>query len=281
MDGRAGAVVTAATAIRIEGVSRRFGDDAVLHDLDLQVERSEIVSMVGPSGCGKTTLLRSIAGLERGDAGHVSIDGRPVTGPDRAVGVMFQEPRLMPWLTVRDNIVLGLPRAARRVADARVEQLLAQVQLPGVAGLYPRQLSGGMAQRVALARGLAIDPSVLLLDEPFSAVDALTRMALQELLLAIWQRTRLTLLLVTHDLDEALYLSDRVVVMLGRPAVLTESIAVTLPRPRDRRTPALARLRGELLEALHLTGAGAAAAGARRWTAPRIASAAKPGVAYE
>jgi ABC-type nitrate/sulfonate/bicarbonate transport system ATPase subunit len=273
--------VTAATAIRIEGVSRRFGDDAVLHDLDLQVERSEIVSMVGPSGCGKTTLLRSIAGLERGDAGHVSIDGRPVTGPDRAVGVMFQEPRLMPWLTVRDNIVLGLPRAARRVADARVEQLLAQVQLPGVAGLYPRQLSGGMAQRVALARGLAIDPSVLLLDEPFSAVDALTRMALQELLLAIWQRTRLTLLLVTHDLDEALYLSDRVVVMLGRPAVLTESIAVTLPRPRDRRTPALARLRGELLEALHLTGAGAAAAGAPRWTAPRIAPAAKPGVAYE
>ena len=187
----------------------------------------------------------------------------------------------MPWLTVRDNIVLGLPRAARRVADARVEQLLAQVQLPGVAGLHPRQLSGGMAQRVALARCLAIEPSVVLLDEPFSAVDALTRMALQELLLAIWQRTRLTLLLVTHDLDEALYLSDRVVVMLGRPAALTEAIAVTLPRPRDRRAPALARLRGELLEALHLTGAGTAAAGSPRWTAPRLAAPAEPGVAYE
>jgi sulfonate transport system ATP-binding protein len=257
--------VSAPAAIRAEGVSRRFGDDAVLHDLHLEVGRSEIVSLVGPSGCGKSTLLRLIAGLDRGDVGRIEVDGRPVTGPDRAIGVMFQEPRLMPWLTVRDNLVLGLPRAARRAADARVEQLLARVQLSGVAGLYPRQLSGGMAQRVALARCLAVEPSVVLLDEPFSAVDALTRMALQELLLAIWQRTRLTLLLVTHDLDEALYLSDRVVVMLGRPGSLTEALVVTVPRPRDRRDPALARQRGELLEALHLTGAGTAA-GSPRWT---------------
>jgi sulfonate transport system ATP-binding protein len=277
--------VTAPAAIRADGVTRRFGDDAVLRDLDLEVGRSEIVSLVGPSGCGKSTLLRLIAGLERGDAGRIEIDGRAVTGPDRAVGVMFQEPRLMPWLTVRDNIVLGLPRAARRGADDRVEQLLAQVQLPGVAGLHPRQLSGGMAQRVALARCLAIEPRVVLLDEPFSAVDALTRMALQDLLLGIWQRTRLTLLLVTHDLDEAVYLSDRVVVMLGRPAALTEPLGVALPRPRDRRAPELARLRSDLLAALHLTGGGGGAtvraAGAPRWTPRPVAAAPEPGAAYE
>jgi ABC-type nitrate/sulfonate/bicarbonate transport system ATPase subunit len=250
-------------AIRALRVARRFGDDTVLRDLSLDVGRSQIVSLIGPSGCGKSTLLRLIAGLDRvdgrvdgrGDAGHVEVDGRVIAGPDRAVGFMFQEPRLLPWLTVRDNIVLGLPRAARRRADERVGELLAQVQLPGAAALWPRQLSGGMAQRVALARCLAVEPSVVLLDEPFSAVDALTRMALQDLLLAIWRRSQLTLLLVTHDLDEALYLSDRVVVMRGRPAALAAEIAVDVPRPRDRRAPELAQLRGRLLEALDLTSA--------------------------
>jgi sulfonate transport system ATP-binding protein len=246
--------MTARPAIRVDGISRRFGDVAVLHDVSLGVRRSEIVSLIGPSGCGKSTLLRLIAGLDRGDAGRVEVDGRAITGPDRAVGFMFQEPRLLPWLTVRDNLMLGWPRAARRDGDGRVGQLLAQVQLEGAAALWPRQLSGGMAQRVALARCLAVEPSVVLLDEPFSAVDALTRMALQDLLLAIWQRTQLSLLLVTHDLDEALYLSDRIIVMLGRPAVLSE-ISVGVPRPRDRRAPELAQLRGRLLEALHLTGA--------------------------
>ena len=259
----AAAVASAAAppaAIRVDGIARRFGDQDVLAALSLAVGRSEIVSLVGPSGCGKSTLLRLIAGLERGDAGRIEVDGRPVTGPDPAIGFMFQEPRLLPWLTVRDNIVLGLSRAARRTADARVAELLAQVQLDGAARRWPRQLSGGMAQRVALARCLAVEPRVMLLDEPFSAVDALTRMALQDLLLAIWERTQLTMLLVTHDLDEALYLSDRVVVLRGPPAQLTDAIAIALPRPRDRRAPELARRRGELLEALHLTGSDTGAA---------------------
>jgi sulfonate transport system ATP-binding protein len=260
-------------AIRVDRVGKRFprGDVAVLQDLSLEVHRSEIVSLIGPSGCGKSTLLRLIAGLERADAGRIEVDGREVVAPDRSVGFMFQEPRLLPWLTVRDNIVLGLPRAARRDADGVVGQLLAHVQLEGTARLLPRQLSGGMAQRVALARCLAVTPSVVLLDEPFSAVDALTRMTLQEMLLSVWQRTRLTMLLVTHDLDEALYLSDRVVVMAGRPAALTDAISIALPRPRDRRAPELAAQRARLLEALHLTGVQAFEAtlrGPRAITAP-------------
>jgi sulfonate transport system ATP-binding protein len=245
----------ASAALRADRVTRRFGDQIVFQELSLEVRRSEIVSLIGPSGCGKSTLLRVIAGLERGDAGRVEIDGRELRGPDRAVGFMFQEPRLLPWLTVRDNIVLGLPRTGRRDAGGLVDRLLAQVQLEGAAQLWPRQLSGGMAQRVALARCLAVEPSVVVLDEPFSAVDALTRMVLQDLLLAIARRTGLTMLLVTHDLDEALYLSDRVVVMTGRPAALTETLTVALPRPRNRRDPELAAWRGDLLEALELTGA--------------------------
>jgi len=241
-------------ALRADRLVQRFGTRAVLADLSLEVGRGEIVSLVGPSGCGKSTLLRLLAGLERAETGRIELAGQPLTAPSRLIGYMFQDPRLLPWLTVRDNIVFGLPGAARRNADGLVGSLLSQVQLEGAASLWPHQLSGGMAQRVALARCLAVEPSVVLLDEPFSAVDALTRMALQDLLLAIWQRTQLTMLLVTHDLDEALYLSDRVVVMLGRPAALSESLVVTLPRPRDRRAPELATWRGQLLEALHLTG---------------------------
>jgi sulfonate transport system ATP-binding protein len=277
--------MTAEIAICAERVGKRFRDAVVLHDLGLEVRRSEIVSLIGPSGCGKSTLLRLIAGLERCDSGRITVDGREVIAPDRSVGFMFQEPRLLPWLSVRDNVVLGLRRAVRRRGDGLVEQLLAQVQLTGVAQLLPYQLSGGMAQRVALARCLAVEPSVVLLDEPFSAVDALTRMVLQELLLSIWQRTRLTMLLVTHDLDEALYLSDRVVVVVGRPATLTEAIAVSLPRPRDRRAPELAGLRGRLLDALHPTGARVArdgdATAANRWTPHAIGAFHDAGVAHE
>lgn len=280
--------MTADVAICAERVGKRFRDAVVLHDLGLQVRRSEIVSLIGPSGCGKSTLLRLIAGLERCDSGRITVEDREVIAPDRSVGFMFQEPRLLPWLSVRDNVVLGLPRAARRRGDGVVERLLDQVQLTGAAPLLPHQLSGGMAQRVALARCLAVEPSVVLLDEPFSAVDALTRMALQELLLSIWQRTRLTMLLVTHDLDEALYLSDRVVVILGRPAALTEAIAVSLPRPRDRRAPELAQLRGRLLDALHPAGApGARAArdcdatAAHPWTPHATGALHNAGVAHE
>jgi len=243
------------SAIQAEHVVKRFAHRVVLQDLSLEVSPSEIAALIGPSGCGKSTLLRLISGLERDHAGRLVIDGREVTGPSRAVGFVFQEPRLLPWLTVAGNIVLGLPPAKRRNAGALVQDLLAQVQLEGTADALPRQLSGGMAQRVALARALAAEPGVLLLDEPFSAVDALTRMTLQDLVLAIWQRTRITMLLVTHDLDEALYLSDRVFVMSGKPAALNQVIAVGVPRPRDRRNPELARQRVHLMEALHVAGA--------------------------
>jgi len=258
--GRAlgGAPTAAITADRVVKV---FRNQVVLQDLDLEVQPREIASLIGPSGCGKSTLLRLISGLERDYGGRLGVAGRDVTGPRREVGFMFQEPRLLPWLNVRDNVALGLPPAKRRNGGELVHRLLAQVHLEGVGGSLPRQLSGGMAQRVALARALAAEPEVLLLDEPFSAVDALTRMSLQDLLLRIWQRTRITMLLVTHDLDEALYLSDRVMVMSGRPATRADAIAIDLPRPRDRRDPELARLRVELMDALHIAGVDRATQG--------------------
>jgi len=246
------------SSIKAECVTKRFDSSIVLNELSLEVKPSEIVSLIGPSGCGKSTLLRLLSGLEREYDGRLLIDDCPVTGPSRAVGLMFQEPRLMPWLTVRDNVRFGLQDgrspAAPNAAD-RVDALLRQVRLDHAANHLPRQLSGGMAQRAALARSLATEPGVLLLDEPFSAVDALTRMRLQELLLDIWQRTRVTMLLVTHDLDEALYLSDRVIVMSSRPAVVREVLPVHLARPRDRRDPELLRLRAHLLEALDVVHA--------------------------
>jgi len=242
-------------AIAADRIVKVFRHDVILQDLSLEVRPSEIACLIGPSGCGKSTLLRLISGLERDCGGHLAIDGREVTGPSRSVGFVFQEPRLLPWLTVRDNVRFGVPPDQRRGADDRVAGLLAQVQLDGAGDKLPRELSGGMAQRAALARALAAEPKVLLLDEPFSAVDALTRMTLQELVLAVWQRTRITMLLVTHDLDEALYLSDRVFVMSGKPAVMAEVIRVDLPRPRDRRDPELARLRVRLMDALHISGA--------------------------
>jgi sulfonate transport system ATP-binding protein len=241
------------SAIRVDGIVRRFGDDAVLHDLRLEVGRSEIVSLIGPSGCGKSTLLRLIAGLERGDAGRIEVDGREVTGPDRAVGFVFQEPRLLPWLTVRDNIVLGLPRAARRRADRQVEQLLAQVQLDGAARRWPHELSGGMAQRVALARALVTEPEILLLDEPFSALDAFTRIRLQDELLRLWAIDRPTLLFVTHDIDEALALADRVIVLRGHPGRIRRDDRIDLPRPRRRTEPAFQRWKETLFDDLDLS----------------------------
>lgn len=246
------------SSIKIERVTKRFDGNLVLNELSLDVRPSEIVSLIGPSGCGKSTLLRLLSGLERDYDGRLLIDDQPVTGPSRAVGLMFQEPRLMPWLNVRDNVRFGLRQengAASPATSERVDALLRQVKLDHAANHLPRQLSGGMAQRAALARSLATEPGVLLLDEPFSAVDALTRMRLQELLLEVWQRTQVTMVLVTHDLDESLYLSDRVVVMSSRPASVREVLAVKAPRPRDRRDPELLRLRAHLLEALDVVHA--------------------------
>ncbi len=249
------------SSLLIYSVSKSFqnGDSAVLRDFNLSLLPGEIISLVGPSGCGKSTLLRLVAGLDQADSGQIEVNGQALHGPDRQVGLMFQEPRLFPWLDVSRNIAFGLPRTSPKTsAPAAIKQLLEQVGLENAARLLPRQLSGGMAQRVALARALAGDPGLLLLDEPFSAVDAFTRMRLQELLLQVWQLRQPTLLLVTHDVDEALYLSDRVVVLTEKPASVHHVIEVKIARAERARThPELLRLRATLLRELQLAGEAA------------------------
>lgn len=220
---------------------KAFAGHTVLQDVHLQLAEGEVVSLLGPSGCGKSTLLRIVAGLER------DYSGQALRG-EGEVAFVFQEPRLMPWLTVAENIGFADDRAYDR---PRVAQLIREVGLEGFEQALPKQLSGGMAQRVAIARGLYSRPRVLLLDEPFSAVDAFTRMRLQDLLLALAAHHGIALLLVTHDVDEALYLGDRVLVMGSRPGRVLETLEVPLARPRDRRDPLLAQLRAEALTALH------------------------------
>jgi len=238
--------------IRILSVTKHFSGQPVLTNVSLDVAPGEVVTLIGPSGCGKSTLLRLLAGLEDGHEGKLLIDGAPAASARRSLGLMFQEPRLMPWLTVRDNALFGVRGSALPAARARAAELLELVGLSAAADQLPKQLSGGMAQRAALARALVPEPTALLLDEPFSAVDAITRLQLQDLLLNTWQRTRLTMLLVTHDLDEALALSDRVVVLSGRPAAISDVLDVRLPRPRERNSLDFLRLRARLFEALHL-----------------------------
>ncbi|WAF88026.1 ABC transporter ATP-binding protein [Metapseudomonas otitidis] len=220
---------------------KAFAGHTVLQDVHLQLAEGEVVSLLGPSGCGKSTLLRIVAGLER------DYSGQALRG-EGEVAFVFQEPRLMPWLTVAENIGFADDRAYDR---PWVAQLIREVGLEGFEQALPKQLSGGMAQRVAIARGLYSRPRVLLLDEPFSAVDAFTRMKLQDLLLALAAHHGIALLLVTHDVDEALYLGDRVLVMGSRPGRVLETLEVPLARPRDRRDPLLAQLRAEALTALH------------------------------
>ena len=211
----------------------------VLDGLNLRVAEGEIVSLIGPNGCGKSTLLRVIAGLLPPTNGTALVDGRPIDGPDPRIGLVFQEHRLLPWRTVARNVaypleLAGWPRAAR---DARVGELLGRVGLEASADVIPSRLSGGMRQRAALARALALEPEVLLLDEPFSALDAMTRDRFNVELLDLWGRLRTTIVVVTHSIPEAIFLGDRVVVLSGRPGRVLADIAVRLPRPR-----ALARM---------------------------------------
>jgi sulfonate transport system ATP-binding protein len=241
--------------LSVDRVSKRFDSGLVaLGGATLSVAQGEIVAIVGTSGCGKSTLLRLIGGLDHPTEGEVRIGGRVVDGPHPDVGFVFQEPRLMPWLELKDNVTFGLS-GDRNARTARAQTLLEEVGLGEFASALPQALSGGMAQRAAIARALATEPAVLLLDEPFSALDAFTRAALQDHLLAVWERHRPTMVLVTHDIEEALALADRVVVMRGRPGRINREITLCDPRPRKRSSPRFQALKDEILDALNLVPA--------------------------
>jgi NitT/TauT family transport system ATP-binding protein len=220
--------------IEVRGLTKRYGSVTAIEAVSMRVEPEEFVTLLGPSGCGKTTLLKAIAGLAPFDTGIARIDGQPIVGPGPDRAMVFQHFALLPWADVTTNIAFGLelrgtPRPER---DHKARELASAVGLAGFEHHFPRQLSGGMQQRVGLARALAVDPQILLMDEPFGAVDEQTRRLLQEDLLALLERSRKTVLFVTHSMDEAVRLGDRVVLMTPRPGRVRESIAVELPRPR-------------------------------------------------
>ncbi|PYB70275.1 ABC transporter ATP-binding protein [Rhizobium wuzhouense] len=217
-----------------------------LEDFSLSVGQGEVVAIIGGSGCGKSTLLRVIAGLEVPSRGEIRLGEQALVEPDARVNIVFQEPRLFPWLTVADNIGFGLRHLDRSVRDAQVEAALARIGLPGYGGRWVRELSGGQTQRVALARALVTHPSVLLLDEPFSALDAMTRAGLQDHLSDLWQENGTTMLLVTHDIEEAVVLADRIVVMRPWPGRILDVVDVPLPRRRDRNSSDFGELKRHL-----------------------------------
>ncbi|CAM5767478.1 ABC transporter ATP-binding protein [Labrys miyagiensis] len=245
--------------VNIKGVSRSFaGRDGgapvkALQPIDLAIERNDFITILGPSGCGKSTLLRIVAGLDRPTIGSVAVNGHPVKGPGRDRGMVFQSYTLFPWLTVAENVAFGLhesgiPNEERR---AIVAQWLERVGLQSFAQHYPKQLSGGMQQRTAIARALANGPDMLLLDEPFGALDNQTRSLMQELLLGIWEREAKTILFVTHDIEEAIFLGSRVVVMSARPGRIKTILPVDLPHPRHytlKTTPEFSELKRRLTE---------------------------------
>ena len=232
----------------ISNLTKRYDDTVALTDVSFTADAGEFVAVVGPSGCGKSTLLRVLAGLEPDFDGRATIDGRLLQdGGSDDVGVVFQDPRLLPWATVRENVRVGYNG---QPPDSAVDDLIDQVGLDGFEEALPRELSGGMAQRVALARGLAYEPKVLLLDEPFSALDALTQTEQQEFLLDVWRDTGATILLVTHDIEEAAYLADRVLVLRGQPGTLHEDVPVSVARPRKRADEQLLAIRQRLAESL-------------------------------
>ncbi len=248
--------------ISIKNVRKEFvnqdpakGNIVALDDLTLDVPSGAFISLIGPSGCGKSTLLRLIGGLDKPTGGTIELDGKPVTKPGSERGFAFQGSNLFPWLTVEKNIAFGLK--AQHLAKKNKQDIEDYIKMTGLTGFeksYPHQLSGGMQQRASLARSLVGHPTVLLLDEPLGALDAFTRMNLQDEILDIWSKNHMTMLMVTHDVDEAVYMSDRVVVLSPRPSKVVDNILIDLPRPRKRAQDTFQVYRSKILEILNLGG---------------------------
>jgi sulfonate transport system ATP-binding protein len=246
--------------IEVRGVSRIYYDTTgkqteALQNVDLEIRKGELISFIGPSGCGKTTLLRLIAGLDLPQSGGVFMENKPIDKPGYERGYVFQQAALFPWKTIEDNIATGLK--ARQIYKQKSNHIKRYIDMIGLTGFekaYPHEISGGMAQRVAIARALINEPKVLLLDEPLGALDAFTRIDLQNTIRKIWKETGTTIALVTHDVDEAIYLSNRIVIMSARPGKINEIISVSLKGERDRNDDGFIILRRHVLEKLQLAG---------------------------
>jgi ABC-type nitrate/sulfonate/bicarbonate transport system ATPase subunit len=246
----------ASKKLSVQQVSMVFhrdgGSTHVLRDINLQVAQGEFLCILGPSGCGKSTLLSSIAGFLSPSGGTITIDGEPVTGPDPRRIFVFQERGVFPWLTVEGNIAFGLAKLARPQREQIVSHYVKLVGLEGFEQTYPSELSGGMKQRLEVARALAVNPDMLLLDEPFGALDSITRLTMRRELLRIWQAERKTIIFVTHDIDEAVQLADRVAVMSDRPATIQQIVEIDIPHPRDLSSARYLELRDGIFQQLGL-----------------------------
>lgn len=253
-------LVSEGSSLQVRNVSRSFisnegSEFLALQSVSLQVGAGELVSLIGPSGCGKSTLLRLIAGLDAPNTGELLVGAEPIIGPSASRGLVFQDPNLFPWLTVRRNVESGLvARGIYKEKKHEVDEFIRLVGLENFENSFPHHLSGGMAQRAALARALINHPQVLLLDEPLGALDAFTRMRMQDEVLRLWQARRTTMVLVTHDIDEAIYMSDSIVLMSPRPGRIERVIPVDIERPRDRSSPEFLQLRSKILGLLHFAG---------------------------
>ena len=237
--------------LELRNVSRIFEGKRVVNKISFSAQPGEIIGLLGTSGCGKSTLLRAVSGLDRGYEGEIALNGNTTKEVHDSTGFIFQEPRLFPWLTVLENVTFGL-KGDKKEKAARAMAYLKSVGLAECGELYPRQLSGGMAQRVAIARALVTSPEILLLDEPFSALDAFTKMQLQDLLLDVWKTYQTTIVLVTHDIDEAAYLCDRIIILRGQPGEMEKEVEIKEARPRDQKSKQLTAYKADILSSLDL-----------------------------